>query len=182
MTVVGLNFGGILGGAVVTETLFNWPGIGRLLIDSVSYRDYPMIQALVLLAVLCVMGVNVLADLVIAGAEPAHPVRLMRWLWRRRSLAIGALLVGVVLVAAAFAPLIAPLPPDAQDLANSLMPPDAGHLFGTDAYGRDLFARVLFGARISLLEILLGVGIAAGGRRAAGVAVRHAGGDGWTRP
>ena len=70
VTAVGLNFGGILGGAVVTETLFNWPGLGRLLIDSVSYRDYPMIQALVLLAVLCVVAVNLAADLAIAALNP----------------------------------------------------------------------------------------------------------------
>lgn len=70
VTVVGLNFGGILGGAVVTETLFNWPGIGRLLVDSVSYRDYPMIQALVMLAVLCVVTINFAADLAIAGLNP----------------------------------------------------------------------------------------------------------------
>lgn len=70
VTVIGLNFGSILGGAVVTETLFNWPGIGRLLIDSVSYRDYPMIQALILLAVICVVTVNFMADLIIAALNP----------------------------------------------------------------------------------------------------------------
>jgi glutathione transport system permease protein len=70
VTIIGLNFGSVMGGAVVTESLFNWPGIGRLLIDSVSYRDYPMIQALILLAVLCVVGVNFLADMVIAALNP----------------------------------------------------------------------------------------------------------------
>ncbi|MBX4355550.1 ABC transporter permease, partial [Mycobacterium tuberculosis] len=44
VTIVGLNFGSLLGGAVVTESVFNWPGIGRLLVDSVRYRDYPVIQ------------------------------------------------------------------------------------------------------------------------------------------
>ncbi len=70
VTIIGLNFGSIMGGAVVTESLFNWPGIGRLLVDSVSYRDYPMIQALILLAVICVVSVNFLADLIIAALNP----------------------------------------------------------------------------------------------------------------
>ena len=86
----------------------------------------------------------------------------MLWLWRRRTLAIGALLTGLVVLAAVLAPLLAHTPPDAQDLANSLMPPSSEHIFGTDGYGRDLFSRVVHGARISLLEILLGVGIAVG--------------------
>jgi glutathione transport system permease protein len=70
VTIIGLNFGSIMGGAVVTESLFNWPGIGRLLVDSVSYRDYPMIQALILLAVICVVTVNFIADLIIAALNP----------------------------------------------------------------------------------------------------------------
>ena len=70
VTIIGLNFGSIMGGAVVTESLFNWPGIGRLLVDSVAYRDYPMIQALILLAVICVVTVNFIADLVIAALNP----------------------------------------------------------------------------------------------------------------
>ncbi len=70
VTIIGLNFGSVMGGAVVTESLFNWPGIGRLLIDSVSYRDYPMIQALILLAVMCVVLVNFCADMAIAALNP----------------------------------------------------------------------------------------------------------------
>jgi glutathione transport system permease protein len=70
VTIIGLNFGSIMGGAVVTESLFNWPGIGRMLVDSVSYRDYPMIQALILLAVVCVVTVNFMAELIIAALNP----------------------------------------------------------------------------------------------------------------
>ena len=77
-------------------------------------------------------------------------------------MAVGTLLVTLVVLAALFAPLLARSAPDAQDLMNSLMPPSAEHLFGTDGYGRDVFTRVLFGARISLLEIALGVGMAMG--------------------
>ena len=66
----------------------------------------------------------------------------------------------LVAAAAAGAPLLAPADPYAQDLANILLPPGAGHLFGTDAFGRDILARVLYGARISLLEVACGVSLA----------------------
>lgn len=70
ITIVGLNFGGLLGGAVVTESVFNWPGLGRMLVDSVRTRDYPSIQSLVLLAVTCVVLVNLATDLLIAALDP----------------------------------------------------------------------------------------------------------------
>ena len=70
VTIVGLNFGGLLGGAVVTESVFNWPGIGRLLVDAVRYRDYPIIQGVTLLTVTSVVVVNFLADLLIAAINP----------------------------------------------------------------------------------------------------------------
>ncbi|SKA29992.1 ABC transporter permease [Consotaella salsifontis] len=70
VTIVGLNFGSIMGGAVVTESVFNWPGIGRLLVDSVRYRDYPMIEGVTLLAVVSVVVVNFLAEMAIAAINP----------------------------------------------------------------------------------------------------------------
>src|SRR5262245_25625973 len=70
VTIVGLNFGSLIGGAVVTESVFNWPGIGRLLVDSVRYRDYPIIQGVTLLTVTAVVAVNFLADLLIAAINP----------------------------------------------------------------------------------------------------------------
>ncbi len=70
ITIAGLNFGALLGGAVVIESVFNWPGIGRMLVDAVRTRDYPAIQGLVLLAVVCVVLVNLAADLLIAAVDP----------------------------------------------------------------------------------------------------------------
>ena len=70
ITVVGLNFGSLVGGAVVTESVFNWPGLGRLLVDSVRYRDYPVLQAVTLLAVTSVVAVNTAAELLIAAVDP----------------------------------------------------------------------------------------------------------------
>jgi ABC-type dipeptide/oligopeptide/nickel transport system permease subunit len=95
--------------------------------------------------------------------SPARPTRLaraLRFMWRRRSLSIGAVLIGITVLAAILAPLLTRADPYLQDLMYSLMPPSADHPFGTDAYGRDILARVLYGSRISLVEVFLGVGIA----------------------
>ena len=70
VTIVGLNFGSVVGGTVVTETVFDWPGTGRLLVEAVRYRDYPVMQAVTLLAVLSVILVNLAAELVITMLDP----------------------------------------------------------------------------------------------------------------
>ena len=70
ITIVGLNFGSLIGGAVVTESVFNWPGIGRLLVDAVRYRDYPVIQGVTLVAVTGVVMMNFLAEMLIALLNP----------------------------------------------------------------------------------------------------------------
>jgi len=70
ITIVGMNVGALIGGAVVTESVFNWPGIGRLLVDSVRYRDYPVIQGVTLVAVLGVVVANFLAEMLIALVNP----------------------------------------------------------------------------------------------------------------
>jgi glutathione transport system permease protein len=70
ITIVGLNFGSLVGGAVVTESVFNWPGIGRFLVDAVRYRDYPVIQGVTLVAVTGVVVMNLLAELLIAILNP----------------------------------------------------------------------------------------------------------------
>lgn len=70
ITVLGLQFGGLLAGAVATETVFSWPGIGRLLIDSVRYRDYPVIQGTVLFTVTAIVLVNTMTDIILAAINP----------------------------------------------------------------------------------------------------------------
>ncbi|GGA57192.1 ABC transporter permease [Pelagibacterium lentulum] len=70
VTIVGLNFGGLIGGAVVTETVFNWPGIGRLMVDAVRYRDYPVIQGVTMVAVFGVVVINFAAEMIIAALNP----------------------------------------------------------------------------------------------------------------
>jgi peptide/nickel transport system permease protein len=70
ITIVGLQFGGLLGGAVLTETVFNLHGLGRLLVDSVYRRDYPVIQGCVLFIALFFVVVNLLVDLLYSVLDP----------------------------------------------------------------------------------------------------------------
>ena len=74
-----------------------------------------------------------------------------RWLRRYGLAAAGAVVIGVWLLAAVFAPLLTPYDPNAVDVARRLLPPSAVHWLGTDALGRDVLTRVIFGARVSLL-------------------------------
>lgn len=70
ITMVGLQFGFLLGGSIVVETVFSWPGLGRLLVDSVNYRDYTVIQAEILLFSLEFIIINLLVDVLYAYANP----------------------------------------------------------------------------------------------------------------
>lgn len=70
ITLSGLQFGFLLGGAVVVETVFSWPGLGRLLVDSVSFRDYPVIQAEIMLFSLEFVLINLAVDVLYAVANP----------------------------------------------------------------------------------------------------------------
>ena len=70
VTVVGLQFGLLLGGAVLTETVFAWPGIGRLIVDSILARDYPVIQGTILIFGLLYILVNLAVDLAYALIDP----------------------------------------------------------------------------------------------------------------
>jgi ABC-type dipeptide/oligopeptide/nickel transport system permease component len=70
LTVIGLQFGTLLGGAVLTETVFAWPGIGRLLVDSISARDYPMVQGIVFVFAAMFIVVNIITDLLYTVVDP----------------------------------------------------------------------------------------------------------------
>jgi peptide/nickel transport system permease protein len=70
VTVLGLQFGAVLTGAVITETIFAWPGVGRLLIQSISFRDYPMVQGCILLIAVTYVAMNLLTDLVYGFLDP----------------------------------------------------------------------------------------------------------------
>jgi glutathione transport system permease protein len=70
VTMMGLQFGFLLGGSIVVEAVFNWPGLGRLLVDAVAMRDYPVIQAEVLLFSLEFIVINLVVDVLYAVINP----------------------------------------------------------------------------------------------------------------
>ena len=70
VTILGLQIGVVLTGAVITETIFAWPGIGRLLIQSINFRDYPTVQGCVLLIAVTYVGVNLITDLTYGLLDP----------------------------------------------------------------------------------------------------------------
>jgi len=70
ITVAGLQFPTLLGGALVTETVFTWPGMGRLFLDSIGYRDYPVVMGILMFSAIMVLIGSLLADILYAVADP----------------------------------------------------------------------------------------------------------------
>jgi len=70
VTVFGLQMGAVLTGAVITETIFAWPGVGRLLIQSITFRDYPLVQGCILMIAVTYVAMNLLTDLAYGLLDP----------------------------------------------------------------------------------------------------------------
>jgi len=70
ITVIGLQVGILLGGAILTETIFSWPGLGKFLIDAIYKRDYPIVQGVILFFSLVFVLVNLLVDLLYITIDP----------------------------------------------------------------------------------------------------------------
>ena len=68
--MVGISLGYMLGGAIVTETVFGWPGLGRYLVASIAARDFPVIQAVILLSALAFVLINLMVDLLYGYLDP----------------------------------------------------------------------------------------------------------------
>ena len=165
VTLFGLYIGTLLGGAVITETVFAIPGVGRLMIDSIYGRDYPVVQGLTLTLAILVSLVFLVTDIVQAMLDPRHraglderlpaagtacPVRRPASGRRRKSPLIGGLIMLVMLVCAFFPGAVAPFDPLAFDYNAIMQPPSLVHPFGTDNLGRDMLSRVIFAASIDL--------------------------------
>lgn len=99
-----------------------------------------------------------------SGASAQRKKALRAFLRNRLSL-VGAVFILIMLIAALFSPLIAPVDPLSQDVVNRLASPSPEFLFGTDGFGRDLFSRTIYGARISLMVGVISVafGVTIGG-------------------
>ena len=70
LTILGLQFGLLLGGAVIVENVFSWPGVGRLVVNSIGVRDYPVVQAAVIVLAVILLTVNLLVDLLYKVVDP----------------------------------------------------------------------------------------------------------------
>jgi peptide/nickel transport system permease protein len=70
VTILGLQLGAVLTGSIITETIFSWPGVGRLLIQSINFRDYPMVQGCILLIAVTYVTMNLLTDVIYGWLDP----------------------------------------------------------------------------------------------------------------
>ena len=135
--LVGLRIGGLLAGTVLVESVFAIPGVGRMMVDAVIARDFPMVQGGVLVVATMVVVVNALTDLTASWLDPR--VRAVTgWLafFRRDVLAAGAAVVlAAAVLAATIGPSVVPLDPLAVNLDTNYQPSSWQHPLGTDHLG-----------------------------------------------
>lgn len=112
----------------------------------------------------------------ISGGAKAQRRKAITAFRRNRLSLVGAVLITIMVIAAVFAPWIAPHGPLDQNVIERLNPPGGGYLFGTDDFGRDVFSRVIYGARVSLLVGLVSVAIGGAVGGALGVVAGYLGG------
>jgi len=91
VTIVGIELGTLLGGSVITETIFAWPGVGRLSVQAIYNRDYPVVQAAVFLLSTTFVLVNLFVDVLYTYLDPRIRLRsaLARWTWPARAARLG---------------------------------------------------------------------------------------------
>jgi ABC-type dipeptide/oligopeptide/nickel transport system permease component len=70
VTNAALSFGGLLGGAIITETVFNWDGLGHWIFSAISYKDFPVMQAMFYMIALCVIAANFISDILLGVLDP----------------------------------------------------------------------------------------------------------------
>jgi peptide/nickel transport system permease protein len=70
LTLIGINVSALLGGAIITETIFAWPGLGRLVIQAIQYRDFPLVQGAVLFIAFVTVAINLIVDLLYGFVDP----------------------------------------------------------------------------------------------------------------
>ena len=177
VTVIGIGVALLIGGVVITETVFNIPGVGRLVVDAISKRDYPIIQGVILIFSGVYVLVNLLVDLTytaarsedpllsVITAEPAlvaaHGARAARSCAASR----GAIRPSWRAARSSASSRCSrsrrrcsPATPITMQPAQRLRPPSEANWLGTDHLGRDVFARTVYGARVSLF---VGISVAA---------------------
>ena len=160
LTLLALSVGSLLGGTAIIESIFQWDGVGKLAVDAITMRDYPMIQAYVVW--MAVIYGEPGHGPFIPRAGPADPTGGepgMRQPSIRRGvrtrLVIFGILALLLILFSAFSAYLTPYDPYLQDLSQAKAPPSAEHLLGTDRYGRDMLSRVIVGSRTSIFSTLL---------------------------
>src|SRR5262249_34022899 len=161
VTVIGLQTGRLFGGAVVVETIFALPGLGRLAADSIFFRDFPLLQGVVLILALAVLSANLLTDVLYSFLDPRIRYRIptnvegrigsvLTRALQTRGAGFGLVVVALVLVVALAADVIAPYNPNQAQPAGVLTAPALAHWLGTDQLGRDVLSRIIHGTRTSV--------------------------------
>ena len=195
VTILGLQMGALMGGAVVTEQIFVVPGFGRLIVEAVFTRDYPLVQGVVLITASAYVLINLLVDVSYSLLNPRIRVKGSAgesdggrpWRRRRREAtpaerdaragspaaggarcagrprSSGAVVVLLFALMALAAPWLATGDPMRTNWSQIRKAPTLAHPFGTDDLGRDVFSRVVWGARTSMqagvLSILLAIAV-----------------------
>ena len=161
LTIMGLQFANLIAGAIVIENVFVLPGLGRLMLQSISNRDTLVVQDGVMLTAILVIGLNFLVDVACAAIDPRLRSRAGVSGYPRGGLSLwlGAALVAALLLMAAVSFVWTPYPPAAIDIPHKLAPPSLAHWFGTDNLGRDVASQIIAGARVSILVGVVAVGI-----------------------
>ena len=195
VTIVGLDIGTLLGGAVITETVFAWPGIGRLAIEAIAARDFPVVQADVFFIALAFVVINLVRRRAVHLARPSGPARGDRPTSPRHcrsgrrvappapSRPPSGRRSSSWWASPPWArPGSPPTIPGEQVLERRLRPPawsergEWAYPLGTDHLGRDILSRLIYGSRISLLVGITSVVISGLPGRQLGVLAGYYGG------
>ena len=180
VTVIGIEAAFLMGGLIVTETVFNIPGVARFLVEAIRWRDYPIVQNLVMFIAVVVVSINFLIDMLYAVLDPRiryaelsawrvidhhpgtataeHRPRRKRMVEAAPSRRVASARRGRrghhagVRVRRDLRRSASPAyRSDRRPIrAISLLPPGDGHVLGADSMGRDIYSRIVYGARISL--------------------------------
>ena len=158
---------GLVTGSFVIEFIFSIPGMGSFFITAVTNRDYPLIMGVTLVYAVLIVLANIVVDMMYACmARPQLSfsgeiigVNDKKKIAKKYdpcmnnfplSSRLSALFLLGIALAAIFAPWVAPYSYETQDTMNTLASPNQANLMGTDRLGRDLFSRMIYGARVSL--------------------------------
>ena len=157
VTLLGMSFGTLLGGSAIVETIFSWPGVGRLAVTSISARDYPVIQAYVVwMAMIYLLISRVFVSDSGSKSQKGKECTMKKMDGKFK---ISLLFLAVILIIPVIGPHLIRHDPYAVNVRNAFLSPCKEYLFGTDNLGRCVFCRILAGSRTSIYTALLIVGI-----------------------